>query len=356
MMIAAESARFLLRPCCADDLPALEHFAAASPVGITTLPHDRAFLTDRLQRSLHSFATEDVSGEEIYLFAVEDLANGAVIGISGIAARAGFSDRFYSFRNEYVVHSSKPLGVTTRIHTLHLCHDLTDVSLLISYHIHPAYVDTLAPQLLSRARLLFIAQHPERFADRVAAESAGLADDSGRCPFWDAVGRRFFGMDYPTVERLTGGRSKAFIADLMPPSPIYVPLLPEAAQWAIGQLHPIAELPFSILLDEDFDTDTYIDIFDGGPTVQERVAMLKSVSRSRLLSVRAAERDACQHAPSWQLLINTSRENFRAILQPAAVDGGALLLDFATRELLGLGLGEPVRAAEYDGPHAGALA
>ena len=169
-----ESARYLLRPCAADDLPALERFAAASPVGITTLPYDRAFLTDRLQRSLHSFATEDASGEEIYLFALEDLATRAVIGISGIAARAGFSDRFYSFRNEFVVHSSKPLGVTTRIHTLHLCHDLTDVSLLISFHIDPAYVDTLAPQLLSRARLLFVAQHAERFADRIAAESAGV--------------------------------------------------------------------------------------------------------------------------------------------------------------------------------------
>ena len=344
------AARFLLRPCTADDLPALERFAAASPVGITTLPYDRAFLTDRLQRSLHSFATEDASGEEIYLFALEEVASGAVIGISGIAARAGFSDRFYSFRNEFVVHSSKPLGVTTRIHTLHLCHDLTDVSLFISYHIDPAYVHTLAPQLLSRARLLFIAQHAERFADRIAAESAGVADDNGRCPFWDAVGRRFFGMDYPTVERLTGGRSKSFIADLMPPSPIYVPLLPEEAQWAIGQLHPIAELPFSILLDEGFDADTYLDIFDGGPTVQERLAMLKSVARSRLLTARVLDADAGTASAPWQLIANTDRQHFRAMLQPAAMSGDALLLDAQTLALLGLRAGEAARAAVFDSP------
>lgn len=348
--MSPSSARFLLRPCAADDLPALERFAAASPVGITTLPYDRAFLTDRLQRSLHSFATEDASGEEIYLFALEDRQTGGVIGISGIAARAGFSDRFYSFRNEFVVHSSKPLGVTNRIHTLHLCHDLTDVTLLISYHIDPAYRHTLAPQLLSRARLLFIAEHAARFADRVAAESAGMADDSGRCPFWDAVGRRFFGMDYPTVERLTGGRSKAFIADLMPPSPIYVPLLPEEAQFAIGQLHPIAELPFSILLDEDFDADTYLDIFDGGPTVQERLAMLKSVSRSRLLRVRAAEAAVRRVPPAWQLVINQSRAEFRATLVQAPVSAGALRLDAATRELLKLPDGARARAAEFDVP------
>ena len=338
--------RYLLRPCAADDLPALERFAAASPVGITTLPHDRAFLNDRLQRSLHSFATEDASGEEIYLFALEDLSTGAVIGISGIAARAGFTERFYSFRNEFVVHSSKPLGVTTRIHTLHLCHDLTDVSLFISFHIDPAYLDTLAPQLLSRARLLFIAQHAERFADRIAAESAGVADDNGRCPFWDAVGRRFFGIDYPTVERLTGGRSKSFIADLMPPSPIYVPLLSEEAQWAIGQLHPIAELPFSILLDEGFDADTYLDIFDGGPTVQERLGMLKTVSRSRVLTARPGKL-APEHA-AWQLVCNTDRQNFRALLLPAVVAGETLELDAAALDRLELASGDRVRVAQFD--------
>jgi len=341
--------RFLLRPCERDDLPALERFAAASPVGITTLPNDRMMLTERLQRSLDSFATEDVSGEEIYLFALEDMHTGGVIGISGIAARAGFSDRFYSFRNEFVVHRSKPLAVTTRIHTLHLCHDLTDVTLLISFHVDPAYVHTLAPQLLSRARLLFIAQHAQRFSDRVAAESAGVADDNGRCPFWDAVGRRFFGMDYPTVERLTGGRSKAFIADLMPPSPVYVPLLPEEAQWAIGQLHPIAELPFSILLDEGFDTDTYIDIFDGGPTVQERLAMLKSVARSRIEAVQPRLPHASSaRAPRWRIVINTARQGFRATLRAEAPDAGVLALDAHTMDALGVQRGDPVRVAELD--------
>jgi len=339
-------ARFLLRPCHADDLPALERFAAASPVGITTLPFDRTFLSDRLQRSMHAFATEDASGEEIYLFALEDLDAGGVIGISGIAARAGFSDRFYSYRNEFVVHSSRVLGVSTRIHTLHLCHDLTDVTLFISFHIDPAYEHTLAPQLLSRARLLFIAQHAERFAERVAAESAGMADDAGRCPFWDAVGRRFFGMDYPTIEQLTGGRSKAFIADLMPLSPIYVPLLPEEAQFAIGQLHPIAELPFSILLDEGFDADSYLDIFDGGPTVQERLAMLKTVNRARLLTAATGT----VTDGGWQLVCNGEREHFRAVLVQASTSADDITLDPRTLSALGVSPGAALRVAALDTP------
>lgn len=336
--------RYVLRRCTSGDLPALLAFAAASPPGLTTLPNDRDALARRLERSLQSFQTEDVSGEEIYLFALEDVQAGRVVGTSGIAARAGFSDRFYSYRNEFVVQRSEALDATIRVHTLHLCHHLTGVTLLTSFYVHPDYRDTVAPQLLSRARLLFIQQHADRFSDRIAAESPGLADEHGQCPFWDAVGRRFFGMDYAEMERLAGGRSKAFIADLMPPSPIYVPLLPDDAQWAIGQLHPESELPFSILLDEGFDADTYVDVFDGGPTVQERLAMLKTVSRSRLL--RATPGAAQARGP--HLVTNTGLAGFRAIVAATSAASEPLALDAADLARLQVAHGATLWASPLD--------
>jgi len=303
----------VLRPVAPADLTALERIAAASADAINSLPHDREKLRIRIERSLEAFASQDASsGEETYLFVLEDLARGELVGCSGIAASAGFHDRFYSYRNEFVVHASAALGVSQRTHTLHLCHDLTGYTLLTSFYIDPAYESGLGPHLLSRARLLFIAQFAERFNDRIAAESPGLADASGQSPFWDAVGRRFFGMDYPQAETLAGGRSKAFIADLMPHSAIYVPLLPEAAQWAIGQLHPVAELPFSILQDEGFDADTYVDIFDGGPTVEARLAELRSVRHARRLNI--CETPVGGGAPDWHVVTNPQREGFRAVL------------------------------------------
>jgi arginine N-succinyltransferase len=344
--------RFLLRPATLDDLAALERFATASAYGITTLPPDRAVLAERLRRSAHAFATDDAaSGEEIYLFVLEDRGRRELVGTSGIAASAGFADRFYSYRSEFVVRTSKPLAASNRTHTLHLCHDLTGVTLLTSFYIDPAYERTVAPQLLSRARLLFIAQFRERFSDRIAAESPGLADDNGRCPFWDAVGRRFFDMDYPSVERLAVGRSRSFIAELMPPSPIYVPLLPEEAQWAIGQLHPVGELPFSILVDEGFDPDDYVDIFDGGPTAHARVAMLKTVAASREVAVEAATAPRSgRPARRWQLAASTHRETFRALALPAAGGDRALGLDDGTAALLGVGAGDSLRIAPLDAP------
>jgi len=219
----------LLRPVAAADLADLARMAAASADGISSLPNDVAKLERRIEASLQSFASpDDASGEETYLFVLEDA--GRIVGCSGIAASAGFFDRFYSYRNEFVVHASAALAVSQRMHTLHLCHDLTGTTLLTSFYLDPGYEDGPAAQLLSRARLLFIRAHAARFSERIAAESPGITDAAGQSPFWDAVGRRFFGMDYPEAEALIGGRSRACIAELMPPSPIYVALLPEAAQ------------------------------------------------------------------------------------------------------------------------------
>lgn len=306
---------FLLRPVAPGDLDALQGLAAAAGPGIASLRNDRAQLAQRIERSQQALATDDdeVSGEESYLFVLEQ--RGRVIGCAGMAARAGFGSRFYSYRNEFVVASSPALGLTQRTHTLHLCHDLTGATLLTSFYIQPDAPEAAA-QLLSRARLLFLRQHGQRFSDRIVAEFPGLLAADGSSPFWDAVGRRFFAMDYPQAEAVAGGRSKAFIADLMPQSPIYVPLLPEGAQRAIGQLHPDGELPFEILLAEGFDAETFIDIFGGGPTAEGRLQALRSV--------RAARPLAELHPGQARIACSSGREDFRARLLAPGERGEAL--------------------------------
>jgi arginine N-succinyltransferase len=358
----------ILRPARISDLPGVEAIAAASAVGITSLPPDRDKLYEKIRASTQSFAAEvDVNGDESYFFVLEDAVTGEIAGTSAIVASAGFHDRFYSYRNEIIVHASQELKVSNKIHALHLCHDLTGTSLLTSFYIDPKYHDTQWPQLLSRARLLFIAEHSHRFADRLAAENPGLCDDEGNAPFWNAVGRRFFGMEYPQAEQLSGGRSKTFIAELMPQYPIYVPLLPVDAQLAIGQLHPVAQLPFSMLLEEGFEADTYIDIFDGGPTVEARISTLRSIQENRRLRVNRtpslhvnvntggnAERAAGPPQLPY-IVATTSTEGFRATIVNAAVDGGELLLSSALANTLEVAHGESVRALLLGGGWGSAI-
>lgn len=333
----------VLRPANLPDLPALEAIAGASAIGITSLAKDRDKLHEKIRASLHSFASDvDVNGEEQYLFVLEDTDRGVLAGTAGITASAGFHDRFYSYRNEIIVHASQELGVSNKIRSLHLCHDLTGHSLLTAFYLDPALGRTGWPQLLSRGRLLFIAEHPRRFDDRLAAESPGVCDDAGNSPFWNAVGRRFFAMDYPQAERLSGGRSKTFIAELMPQYPLYVPLLPPEARLAIGQLHPVAELPFSILVAEGFEADTYIDIFDGGPTVHARLSALVTMRSNRRLRVAGGSPPA---PGTPHLVANTATEGFRATLADLAPAGDAVCLPREVADVLGVGEGDDVRVA-----------
>jgi arginine N-succinyltransferase len=124
-MNADRRRRWLLRPVQPDDLQALLAMAAASPDGLHSLPEDEAKMRARIEASVRSFESpDDASGEETYLFVLEDRLVNRLRGCSGIAARAGFSDRFYTYRNEFVVHANAELGVWRRMHTLNLCHDL----------------------------------------------------------------------------------------------------------------------------------------------------------------------------------------------------------------------------------------
>ncbi|TFZ33428.1 arginine N-succinyltransferase, partial [Pseudomonas syringae] len=117
-------------------------------------------------------------------------------------------------------------------------------------------------------------------------EIVGNSDDQGDSPCCDASGRNFFDINYAAAERLCGLNSRTFLAELMPHSPIYVPLLPDAAQEAMGQVHPRAQITFDILMREGFETDHYLDIFDGGPTLPARVSGIRSIAQSRLVPVK----------------------------------------------------------------------
>lgn len=342
--------RYLLRPVEPGDLGALERMAAASAIGISSLNVDRERLRQRITCSLHSFKDADEPGAH-YLFVLADLhAGGALVGTAGIAAQAGAGDRFYSYRNEFTWHASPALGVRHRIHTLHLSHDLTGATVLTGFYIDPAHEQGPGAQLLSRGRLLFIASFPDRFSDRIVSEHPGVADESGACPFWDAVGRRFFNLDYPAAERLAAGRHRGCLAELLPQSPIYVPLLDEATQWSLGQLHPVAERPFSILVDEGFDADSWLNVFDGGPTLEGRLPMLKTARRLRTVAVLPPAPRGQPAPGQTPHLVGTRRlPDWRASCLALDATARAVPLDDGPAAALGLQAGDTLQVARLDG-------
>ncbi|VXC58876.1 Arginine N-succinyltransferase subunit alpha [Pseudomonas sp. 8Z] len=332
----------VMRPAQMADLADVQRLAADSPVGVTSLPDDAGRLGDKIGASESSFSAEvSFNGEETYFFVLEDTVSGRLVGCSGIVASAGYSEPFYSFRNETFVHHSRELKIHNKIHVLSLCHDLTGNSLLTSFYVERPLVATVFAELNSRGRLLFMAAHPERFADAVVVEIVGHSDEHGDSPFWDAVGRNFFDMSYAEAERLCGLKSRTFLAELMPNYPIYVPLLTDEAQEAMGQVHPRAQITFDILMREGFETDHYIDIFDGGPTLHARTSGIRSIAQSRLVPVRLGEGEQ----GGRQYLVSSGQlQDFRAIVVELDwVPGKPVTLSSEAAEVLSVGEGGSVR-------------
>jgi arginine N-succinyltransferase len=126
-------------------------------------------------------------------------------------------------------------------------------------------------------------------------------------------------------------------------------------------------LPFSMLLEEGFEADTYIDIFDGGPTVEARISTLRSIQENRRLRVNRSlpvaanltSNDKIERAsgpPQLPYMVaTTSTEGFRATIAMAAVDGSELLLSPAIANALEVAHGESVRALLLGGGWGSAI-
>lgn len=306
-----------VRPSKLSDLDQIERMARSTGPILHSLPPDRQRLQALVSHSIYSLRDDvEFPGEEGYLFVLEDSDTGRLHGTAGIVAIAGYSEPFYAFRNDVVVHASPELKVNRRVHVLAMSHELTGRSRLTGFYLD-SEAFTLArhvPDLLSRARLLFAAQHRPRFTDAVFTVLPGVADEAGHSPFWEGVGRKFFGRDFTPMEIASGGRGRTFIAEMMPADPLYVPLLSGDAQRVMGEPHPDARVPYRCHVDEGLEPDCFVDIFDAGPVLTAALDLCHSVRHSALHVALRGEAPAGAGETVPYMVSNTSAEDFRAVV------------------------------------------
>lgn len=305
---------FVVRSVEISDIPALEAFSAVVTPGVHTLPRTRKTIARAVERSIASFAVQpEMPGEESYFFVLEATDGKSIAGTAAISATAGSSGTFFAFRNDVLNQVSRDLNISHNVHALTLCSDLTGYSQLSGFYMRDRLQAGPEAALLSRARLLFAAAAPHRFSEKFFTSMPGITDANGHSPFWEALGRKFFQMDFLEAERLIeGARNRTLIVELMPHYPVYVPLLPGDAQAAMGQVHAERELPFRLLSEEGFEPDEYIDIFDGGPILQAHRKALRSFSQSMLRSAARGQGGAV--AKDMYLIATAREEDFRVTI------------------------------------------
>lgn len=337
-----------IRPVNPDDIDALCTMARNSGVGVTTLPDNRQKMQAKLDKAVASFREELPEKDRLYLFAMIDPATEELVGICALEASIGHDDIWYNYHVGRTVHSSRDIGVHKITRTLYLSNDLTGSSEICTLFLMPDYRKNQNGQMLSKSRYLFLAEFQQLFGRDIIAEMRGFSDENGQSPFWESLGRHFFQMEFSDADYLTGLGNKAFIAELMPKFPIYVPMLSKEAQDVIGKVHPDTEPALAMLQAEGFDFNGYVDIFDGGPTVSSRIKNIRAVKESSLYTVEIREEVPVPDLTSKEglsLVSNRRFDDYRVtMVNTDALSESTLYLSAAQAENLNVSNGDSVRA------------
>ncbi|MEC7814727.1 MAG: arginine N-succinyltransferase [Pseudomonadota bacterium] len=338
----------IIRPLQNSDLDDLYAMAERAGKGLTTLPADRDMLQRKIDLAQAAFNEHSTPEAGLYLFALEDTEQQRTVGISGIDARVGLDEVFYNYRLSVTVNASRELGVYVRTPTLQLSNDMTDTTEICSLLLSDDYRSGGNGLLLSRCRFMFLGEFQKHCSAKIFAEMRGVSDADGRSPLWDALGAKFFDMEFTQADRLSGLGNKSFIAELMPKYPIYLPMLPEAAQAVVGQVHDNTRPALKMLQAEGFNFNGMVDIFDGGPVVEAFLHNIRTVRESinRHAMVVNTPVDLDVPADQRMMISNRSFRDFRVTTIPRSCVGtDTVRLPRAVAEALMIESGDPVRLA-----------
>ena len=334
----------IIRPVQTEDLQDIMELVSQSGYGLTNLPKDQVLISRRIEEAVRLFAGGrlDSNAESAYLLVMEDTATGRIAGTGGIIPRIGTKAPFYVYCIETHIKESASLGIRKELACLHLLTITDGPSEIGALFVHSAYQRQGMGRLMSLSRFLFLADHRELFASSVIAEMRGVIDENGKSPFWEALGRHFFEMEFARADYLSA-KDKTFIAELMPRHPLYVVMLPPAAQTVIGQVHTQTRPALTLLAQEGFCKSPMIDIFDGGPIVRCNSEEIRTVKASKVSSFTGPL--SPEEAPSW--IISKGRLNaFRACIGAVVEDGRAgVRISGDAADKLDLQPGEKIRYA-----------
>jgi len=345
---------FYIRPIARDDVASVLALSERSGTGLTTLPANRERLASRIERSLATVAGTAERADACYMFVLVDGRDGnghvdpdRIVGISAIEAAVGLTEPFYNFHLGTLVHASRALDVYTVAPTLFLANDHTGHTELCSLFLDQGFRQGKNGVLLAKSRLLFIAEFAQLFSPKIIAELRGRLTPDGKSPFWEGLGRHFFAMEYSTADYLTGIGQKSFIAELMPKHPVYVNLLPAEARDAIGTVHADTLPARTMLEQEGFRYEGYVDIFDAGPTVECFRDDIHAVRQSQVLPVTLEEEDPVPDSLTddvlW-LVANRSLADFRVLVTAAPARADRFPLKAYAASTLRVAEGDTVRA------------
>lgn len=326
-----------MRAAGPEDLESFLELRERAGPGFTSLMVDDAAMQAKLELSAASFASKtNAQGPERYLLALEHIATRQVVGCAGVKATIGEKPPFFNFRIIREAQSSIAADRRFDLDVLIGVNDFTGCTEVGSLFVRAEHRGPGVGRALAQARYLLMANAPHRFNEKIVSELRGVVSADGSSPFWEAVGRHFFKMDFAEADKLSATTDNQFILDLMPQHPIYVDLLPADARAVIGKCHKDGEGARALLEWEGFSFSSVIDIFDGGPLV--------SAPRDHVRTLREARRRILSLAENAEggrrgLVVTAGIGDFRCVAARIDVQGNTARVGAAAISALNLAPG-----------------
>jgi arginine N-succinyltransferase len=316
---------YVMRAAGPADLAEFKQLREIAGAGFTSLMLDDAAMAAKLELSQQSFAsTTNAAGPERYFIALEHIETGALAGCCGVKATIGKAPPFFNFRIITEAQSSVVVDRRFDMDVLIGVNDFTGCTEVGSLFVRPEHRANGVGRSLAQCRYMLMAAQPDRFHERVVSELRGVVSADGVSPFWEAVGRHFFRMDFSEADKLSATTDNQFILDLMPQHPIYIDLLPESARAVIGKCHRDGEGAQRLLEWEGFSFSNVVDIFDAGPLMSASRDAIRTLRECRAVRLEPAT----NLANAKRALISTPGvADFRCVPARAVVGGGVAKVD-----------------------------
>lgn len=177
-----------------------------------------------------------------------------------------------SYHVGLVVHAAAELKLHHRQRTLLLGHDHTGAAELADIGWATDGVP-VAEQVAALHALVVHVMGVLRDAAccHMVAELPGVRDATGASPFWQGLGRHFYGGDTARARAEHGLHWRSHVAALLPRQVVYASFLSAEAQAAIGSVAATAEPLRQALAAAGFADSAHINVEDGGPIYEARI-------------------------------------------------------------------------------------
>lgn len=335
---------FIVRSVRHEDVSPLVDLA--KQFSLLNLPGDKKVLSEKIERSLNSFSGELSRDKAEYLFVVEDTEEKTIVGSSLIIAKHGDENAPHCyFKVIKRDHFSQNLGLGFIHQVLRFQIDNegpTEIGGLLVDRAYRRRPEKLGKQV-SLSRFVYMAIYPDKFEDRVLCELTPPLTDEGRSEFWEALGRRFTGLNYQEADLLSQGH-KEFIESLFPQDDIYLCLLDPKARLVLGRVGE-ATMPAKYLLETiGFKYLEEVDPFDGGPHYGCLTKEILPVAQSRLRVIQEFKDPVFK----GRALLGTTQAQFQCVLVPYDLRDKEIAIPSKIRQELNLDIGEEVMVTPFD--------